>query len=464
MSPLLTAALLALSAGVFDVVPIPLGTPEAQSFAVAIDNDATLEMAVLDQHTLNIHAIDTGTLRFSVTLPEGASAFDIFDADGDGLAEILAVQPPRILLIELEDEAAPRELFRDDDLLEHAGAFPVPHLLATQRDGAWLLAIPCRAALKLWTLDGTLVDTHSLTGSGQNPAPFERPFMARTVYPNLVAPPGAIELHIDQVVVHDAVPVAPSPDTGHEAMRRPGSPIELQDAEDEAFHRWPWFSLVSPENGPRRVFYALCGPEYEDTLIRVQQAGADSGDGGGDVRVSPARRYRGCLVPPWQTLPDFNGDGYTDILVWLSPQPGRSIDALTRAVASRSWPLQLLVHCFDPEKNRYDPRNAGVIDTRVPIAWFVRPEQGMPLNFSLMGDFNGDGRTDLAFATGPNTFCAWTYANGFPRKPSFEHTFPENLLGIESPGDIDGTGRTTAVLRTSRALYLLRPTRAQTRE
>ena len=29
MSPLLTAALLALSAGVFDVVPIPLGTPEA---------------------------------------------------------------------------------------------------------------------------------------------------------------------------------------------------------------------------------------------------------------------------------------------------------------------------------------------------------------------------------------------------------------------------------------------------
>ena len=148
MSPLLTAALLALSAGVFDVVPIPLGTPEAQSFAVAIDNDATLEMAVLDQHTLNIHAIDTGTLRFSVTLPEGVSAFDIFDADGDGLAEILAVQPPRILLIELEDEAAPRELFRDDDLLEHAGRFraPPPRHAARRRLAA---RHPCRAALKL---------------------------------------------------------------------------------------------------------------------------------------------------------------------------------------------------------------------------------------------------------------------------------------------------------------------------
>ena len=91
--------------------------------------------------------------------------------------------------------------------------------------------------------------------------------------------------------------------------------------------------------------------------------------------------------------------------------------------------------------------------------------QWMPEVWLNVGvDFNGDGRTDLAFATAPNTFCAWTYANGFPRKPSFEHTFPENLLGIESPGDIDGTGRTTAVLRTSRALYLLRPTRAQTRE
>lgn len=464
MIHLLIAAVSALSAGVFDLVPIPVGSPEAQWFAVAVDDAAALDMAVLDQYTLNIYNIDTGALRFSVTFPEGVSAFDILDTDGDGVAEIIAVQPPRVLFIDLEDGAAPRELFRDEDLLEQTGAFPAPHVLATRRDGAWLLALPGRSALKFWTLGGELLDTLPLASPGLSPMPFERPFTARTVYPNRVAPEGAIEFSIEQTVVYEGASALAASAGQAETVRRPGSLVHLLNEKDDALHRWRWFSLVRPGEGQRRVLYAPGGSGYEDTLIRVELADAGNGVPGGESRVSPARRYRGCLVPPGETVPDFNGDGYTDILVWLSPQPGRSIEALTRAAVARSWPLQLLVHCFDPEKNRYDPRNAGVIDTHVPIAWFMRPGQGAPLELLLMGDFDGDGRSDLAFATAPNRFCVWLYDNGFPRKPSFEHTFPEDLLQLESPGDIDGTGRSAAVLRTSDVLYILRPPATRDRE
>ncbi len=456
MAAIATIALAGCGA-VFNVVPIPLETPSAQTFAIDVDNDRIAEMAVLAGHTLNIYSIDTGTRRFSVALPQDTSVFDMFDADEDGAAEIVALEAGRVLLMELEGGAPPRELFRADDLLDHGSGSPAPHILATQRGGARLLAVPRKSALELRTLEGELVESHPLDTAKQSPAPFERPFLARTAYPNQVAPPGAIEMHIDQVVIHDVPAATGVFSLGDPGLRHPGSPVHMRASEEDGYQRWPWFSLMAQEDALDRVLYALCEPDYEDTLIRIQRPVTDQPGATGESRVSPARRYRGCLVPPWQTLPDFNGDGYTDLLLWIAPQPGRSIEAVTRAVASRTWPLQLLAHCFDPAKNRYEPRSTGILKTRVPVWWFVRPERGMPLHLHIMGDFNGDGHTDIAFATDINEFTAWLYTDGFPAQPSFHFTFPENLQGLESQEALDGTGRLTPVLRGERTVYILRP-------
>jgi len=452
--------LLAVSTGAFEVVSIPLEPPEAQIFALAADDDATAEIAVLAERDLRIYGIDTGNLRFAVTLPENAPAFDVFDADGDGAAEIMAIQSGGVLLIELDEpDAAPRELFRVDHLIDDSqGGYPRPHILATQRNGRWLVAIPRESSLELRALDGTVVETFSLGSGGESAALFERPFAARTVYPNLVGPPGAVEMHIDQVVVHD-FPSASAPSPATRDALGPGGFVHLQsDGEDEP-QRWPWFSLTTKDGVQQRVLYALTEPDYEDTLIRIQQPETSHPlNSEGHAQVSPERRYRGSLIPPQQMLPDFNADGYTDLLLWCAPRPGTSIQAVTEALTSRSWPLELRVQCFEPEKNRYDPRSVSIIRTRVPIGWFLHPERGIPLYLPLFGDFNGDGRTDVAFATGASEYCAWTCGDeGFPARPSFQRSFPENIDRLEIRADLDGTGRIGAVIRGERHIYVLKP-------
>ncbi|MEA3364786.1 MAG: VCBS repeat-containing protein [Candidatus Hydrogenedentes bacterium] len=450
--------LLAACTGVFDIVSIPLEHPGAQVFALSADADSTAELGVLAKRTLRIYEIEEGSLQFSITLPESSSAFDIFDADGDGTAEVLTIQSNRVVLIELDaPESPPRELFRAGDLFEPAGVYPAPHIFATRRDGEWLVAIPQRSSLELRTLEGELVENISLNGEGQRPVLFERPFVARTVYPNLVGPSGSLEMHIDQVVVHDTAP--PPPREGPDSSNLSGF-VHIRRSKGDKYQRWPWFSLTTDGSSQKRVLYALCEPDYEDTRIRIEQAVTTQpfGDEAG-VRVSPARRYRGSLIPPWQTLPDFNGDGYTDLLLWASPQPGRSIQAVSRALTSRSWPLELRVHYFDREKNHYDPRSISTIETRVPIGWFLRPDKGMPVYLPLFGDFNGDGLTDVAFATDGNEFSVWICGEkGFSCQPSLRHTFPESLDQIEIRADLDGTGRLGAVLRGDRHIFVLKPT------
>jgi hypothetical protein len=449
--------LLAASAGVFDMVSIPLEHPDAQVFPVAADNDSTGEIAVLAGHELRIYGIENGSLRCSITLPRGCSAFDIFDADDDGTAEVLAIQSDRVLLIELDaPQSSPRELFRAGHVFDPSGAYPTPHILATRRNGTWLVAIPRESSLELRTLEGDLVENIPQNGEEQHAVLFERPFVARTAYPNLVAPAGAIEMHIDQVVVHDTL--SPPPRDARNASRSTGF-VHRRPADESEYRLWPWFSLTADDRARDRVLYTLTEPGYEDTLIRIEQPATTppAGDKTGN-QVSPARRYRGSLIPPWQTLPDFNGDGYTDLLLWTAPQPGRSMQAVTRALTSRSWPLELRVHYFDPDKKHYNPQNIGTIDTRVPIGWFLQPQTGTPLSLPLFGDFNGDGRTDIAFATDVNEFSAWTATGeGFPAQPSFRHAFPENLDTLVTRADLDGTGRIGAVLRGDRHVFVLKP-------
>ncbi len=458
MNTMLALAMLATHIGVFDVVPIPLGQPGARVFLVATSPGDTADVAVLTENILSIYETREGQPRFSVALPEDTSVFDIVDISDNGATEIVAVQGRRVLVIHLDRQPPlSRELFQLDAPLKHTSGYPLPHTLAVQRDGEWLLALPQKSALELRTLDGEVVDSLPPGDIRRSPMPFDRPFIARTVDPPVVAPPGTIEMHVDQVVVHDAPhtggPARETPETHHR-----GSLIPLHGAQEDNYQRWPWFPLLAAGGTEQRVLYRLTEPDYEDTLIRIQQPEpTPTPDGESGVRVTPPRRYRGSLLPPWQTLPDFNADGYTDVLLWVAPSPGRSVEALTRALASQAWPLELRMHLFDPDRNRYDPRNAGIIRTRVPIGWFLHPERGSPLRLLVKGDFTGDGHTGVAFATNENEYSAWLYDDGFPARPSFHHRFPEPINSVETRGDLDGSGRTGILLRGTQNVYVLNP-------
>jgi hypothetical protein len=118
--------------------------------------------------------------------------------------------------------------------------------------------------------------------------------------------------------------------------------------------------------------------------------------------------------------------------------------------------VELRVHCFNPEKNRYESGAAGAISARVPLWRFVHPEGGTPLHQKVVADFNGDGRTDLAFSTGANEYCAWVFDDGFPRAPSFKHAFPDSIVDIEQAIDLDGSNRVSIVLRGEKHAYVLK--------
>jgi hypothetical protein len=191
----------------------------------------------------------------------------------------------------------------------------------------------------------------------------------------------------------------------------------------------------------------------KDTLIRVQH-GADESPPR-QVKVGPERRYPGRLILPDADLPDFNGDGYVDLLLWSTPEPGTSLDALTKVVAVATWPLRITAHLFSPDKGRYEPKVAGHTFCRLPVPWFLTFESGTPLRNCVLADFDGDGRTDCAWSTTPDSFSIWLYKDGLRAKPDFHSAFPEAISRVEFQADLDGQGRTAVGLRGSSNLYLI---------
>ncbi|MBN2307570.1 MAG: VCBS repeat-containing protein [Candidatus Hydrogenedentes bacterium] len=452
------AAILAslTAAAVFDMQAIPLQEDAGRVFLAQADPDGAADVFVLQGGRLTFCL--TGRRNRDpgeITLAEDAGAFDIADVDADGRPEIIAVCGDRVMRYALpigaDPPGEPQELFRLETPFAGPGDAPYPHVLVVTLEGKTVLALPTATALELRGTDGALEAAYAYAAmqEGGLQAAQEARFTTCSVRPPQAAPPGAIEMLVDCAIHLEAGLPEPLLSRAPDASEgRRGTPSQLRDAAAVDPAMWPWFPLRPGTEGGARVLYAL----GQDTLICIRELIEEPG---GMVRLSPVRRYPGAIVLPPDDLPDFNGDGAVDLLLWTAPVPGLSVDALARTVMSGTWPVQLSVRAFSPEKGRYDPAPGASLTSEVPARWFVLMESGTPLRNCVLRDFDGDGCTDCGFSPAPDRFAIWLHRDGFGTKPDEVHVFPEPILRLEFKADLRGQGRTSVGLRGARALYVL---------
>lgn len=444
----------------FNILEIPTKHDSVKPFIAFADSDTVADLFVIDGLTLTIYSSAHQGVPHTITLNEGTTALDVADITGDGQAELVAISADRIELYSLRpDDAAKasKTAFRIKNYLSDISSAPFPHVLVVNYQDSLLLALPTERGLELLALDGSLSSVFPVKFDADQVPEFKRGFSAWSVEPGTIGPAGSLELHVNQV--ESNIPIVPE-SLRHKASdvpaSRTASPSHARDARHQHPNAWPWYPLKSDGSEEFRALFALGGADYSNTLIRVQRP--ESRDLPGASRttfIGPKRRYPGSLVIPGSTLPDFDGDGYVDMLLWNTRAPAVSIDSIIRAVQSLSWPLTLTIHLFSEKRQLYAPRPTSHIELSVPIQWFLTPERGVPLHNLTLHDFNGDNHTDLALSPDDKTFALWLYNEGMNSEPDYIANFQEPIQGIELLADLGGAGKTSIVLRSQHALHVL---------
>ncbi|MCC6154256.1 MAG: hypothetical protein IT367_10885 [Candidatus Hydrogenedentes bacterium] len=450
----LAALIIVACSGIFELHSIPLNADATQRgpslalvfFANADKDDAT-DLFVLEGNVLSVHT-HRGEVR-QTTFPAGVSIFDVVDLDADGVYEIVAVQGKSIirLPIALQGEAANAvKLFDAESLYSSTLDGPVPRVLVIEHMGSPAIALPTFTAIQYRRVDGSLVsetphDKKESFTHGQR-----REFGDTS---------SALELGYTGFMTFETFAGDQPPAKGslyYYAESSYRSSLELRNAASEVPNNWPWFTVHNKQGLVTRAYCAV--DESLMTLVRTCDVQMDKNGFPETVpSPGPARRYPGALVTSPSDFPDFNGDGYKDLLLWTAPTPGISVDALLRAVVGRNWPITLAAHMYSPSKGRFEPEAESTLMFRIPVTWFL--EGPSPLRNPVFADFNGDKKTDLAMCTEENEYGIWYYTDDFSAIPDEKYTFKENITDIELTADVAGNGKTSIVLRSDRYVYAL---------
>jgi hypothetical protein len=445
------SAVLVLALGAFDLRMVPLPEPGAVSFVVPWEEGAPA-LCIQDTAELRLFVprrIEPERAR----LMPGCTAYDIARGPGD-LPELLMLTTEGLYAAPLEGPARePVRLFAAQHVLGASGA-AAPRVIAVSHGSRTAYAIPAADGIELRSRDGELVVRYPY-GDGRVSA-FGEQFTAWTVAPHVTAPTGGLEFQVTRLRAYEAVlpPHLAREEPEATAFRRV-SPTQFAEAAQRRFVHWPWFPLRTAGQPNDRVLFAPAPPALRDTVVRIQR---DTGAGAAERTVSPERRYTGLPAAPPDALPDFNGDGNVDLLLWSARAPATSVDALARALVRRSYPLRVAAHLYDPETGRYEAVPSGIMNTRAPVAWFLLLEGGTPLRHTLLDDLNGDGLTDCAWSTEAREFeFRFSRDGAFPQKPDAAPSFPGPVHGIAHVFPAWRGGPKHVVLRGTNVLYWLAP-------
>ena len=434
-------------------------TPGSSScFAADANMDGRAEIFVLEGHRLRVYGRRHTDPTLELMLPAGTAAIDVADIDHDNAAELVAIRGESVQAFPLQGESpAPRTLFTLENQYSHAAGRPFPSVLVVDREGTPKIALPQTNALEIRSLSGELAETYPVDVHTPRHLSISRPFSYWVNQYAQAGPADALEFRISSVVsfqpleTREPVPIDFEPPAARLGTRR-----QQLEAPDDRPEGWPWFTAGADLAFEYRALYAAAAGQPATTAIRIRTTPRDSG--AGNMKIGPVRHYPGALILRQGQLPDFNGDGFTDILLWKTRQPSLTADSLSRAASRKTWPLSLTAHQFLPDKGRYAPRPFSHLSLEVPLAWWISPTSNGPLREILLRDFNGDGRTDLGCCTGEDTLAIWQAGeSGFSESPDFEYRFPARIDGVLLEADLEGGGSTTLALPSGDRLHVVRP-------
>jgi len=451
---LVIAALCQTLGAAFEVQAIALGGPDAAVHLVPGIRTSAPDVCIVEGPVLTFHARKESR---RINVEPGTSAFDVVDIDLDGTRDLITITGDRVVAYPLHPDGAavePRILAEVETLLSGSAPQPFPYVLAIEYEGAPALALPTSSALQVRDADGQLFAAFPAMPAASN-ARAGAPLLAWSERPPRMSGQDALELRVNALIERTIelpegwTPVAPRPPTQ-------GAGHRLGPATDHP-SAWAWFPLQPGQAGARRVHFAVSDAGNRDTVIRIEPPRDSESQAARDA-LGPDRHYPGNLIMPehghW---PDIDGDGYTDLVLWTAPEPGLSVEALTRMLAGRDWPLRVTVHLFDATNNRYTARPAARIEVRVPLTWFFGAGFEVPLRHVTMADLDGDGRTDLGFSAARSRFQIRLGAgsDGFG-PPALDLVADTPFTGI--PVLTPGTGQDPALvgIRTDSVLYLIR--------
>jgi hypothetical protein len=462
MTSLILAACSLCCGALFSLQTIPVEQPDAQCFFAETDGRGCGDLVVIDGLRLAVHPGAETAESFSILLDPETSAVDVADIDGDGQPDLVAVAGDRVLKYSMEP-AGPREaqlLFSSHSQLSAATPRPFPHVLVLARGGRSLIALPTADRLELRAPSGELVESHAIGLDAAHRVSFGQPFSALPVQPPRLGTPGALQMRIIQTAAFvPALPEGLVPLDPAGAPQCGGSVAQAAvAARGDPPESWPWFRLhPSGPQDDERVFFAYDPNGARETLVRVRRALPPVSGRGRELKLSGAQRYPGMAIPSSTKVPDFNGDGYADLLLWNAAAPAPTVGAVTRALTQGYWSVRLTVHLFDPASGHYAPVPFVVIPLQVPVAWFLADPGSPPVRHLVLDEFNGNDRTDLVFATAPDKLAVWVAVpSGIRPDPHQEIQLPGPIQRVELRGDLDGDGRTSLVLSGPGAFYVLR--------
>lgn len=442
---------------------IPVDVSHAVCFVAAADNDGTADLFVLDGRLLAIYEDAEAVAPRVVELPEGAAALDVADLEDDGEFEAIVIAGEQIFRVDLSGRATagPALLFQRETQFSGFASTPKLHVLVTQWNGETCLALPTENALELCHIDGSTIMALPMGIDAPHSALYGQPFRAVPIEPPLVGQAGSLEFRVNRLLAFKPQlppelasaesPVAPP----YNAVRR------ARDAERQPPERWPWFPIRTGDAVSERAAYAFSAGPPQETWVRVRPLGRAIEEQDPNAGFGPLRRYPGNLVLLQDVPPDFNGDGYRDLLLWNAPAPKPTLGAISRVTVRGTWPIAITAHRFVPDAQRFEARPWSGITLEAPVSWFLAGGSQIPLRHLVWRDINGDGNADFACATDERTFSVWiSTAHGFNAQPDFETQFPEPILGIAFEAALEGQRATSIGLRGASRIFVLRPAKA----